>query len=90
VLGSRRIKTAALDEKQWRFAWKGLASLSATSGELGAAQVRAGDLLVAAEANAETIVVRCQRGKGCAVRRIGVGPANAHAEGHIAFLGVRR
>jgi hypothetical protein len=66
------------------------AILRLTSGELGAAQVRAGDLLVAAEANAETIVVRCQRGKGCAVRRIGVGPANAHAEGHIAFLGVRR
>jgi hypothetical protein len=65
------------------------AILRLTAGELGAAQVRAGDLLVAAEANAETIAVRCQTGKGCSVQKIGDGPAGTHAEGHIAFLGLR-
>lgn len=64
--------------------------LRLTAGQLSSAGVRAGDLLVATEGGAETVVLRCRRGKGCAVRRIGQGPSVAHAEGHIAFLGVRR
>ena len=58
--------------------------------ELKAAGVRTGDLLVATEGGADTISVRCRKGKGCAVRRIGSGPPVAHAEGHISFLGLRR
>jgi hypothetical protein len=64
--------------------------LRLTASELGSADVRAGDLLVATEAGAETVVVRCRKGKGCQVRGIGHGPSVTHAEGHIAFLGVRR
>ena len=64
--------------------------LRLTASELKSAGVRAGDLLVATEGGAETISVRCRKGKGCAVRRIGAGPSVAHAEGHISFLGLRR
>jgi hypothetical protein len=46
--------------------------------------VRAGDLLVATEGGARTDAVRCGRA-GCSVREVAVGPAVAHAEGHIAF-----
>jgi hypothetical protein len=45
---------------------------------------------VAAEGGGETVAVRCHKGKGCEVRRIGQALAATHAEGHIAFLGVRR
>jgi hypothetical protein len=64
--------------------------LRLTAAELGSAGVRAGDLLVATEGGAETIAVRCRKGKPCSVRRIGSGPSVAHAEGHISFSGVRR
>lgn len=47
--------------------------------------VRAGDMLVAAEAGARTIVVRCLR--RCSVRRIGRGPAATHGEGHLTVVG---
>jgi hypothetical protein len=47
------------------------------------AGVRAGDLLVASEGGAKTIVVRCDG--ACTVRHIADGPAQAHAEGHIVF-----
>jgi hypothetical protein len=47
------------------------------------AGVRAGDLLVATEASAKTIVVRCAG--SCTVRYIAIGPAITHAEGHIVF-----
>ena len=47
------------------------------------AGVRTGDLLVATEAGARTIAVRCA--STCTVRRIADGPAVAHAEGHIVF-----
>jgi hypothetical protein len=47
------------------------------------AGVRAGDLLVASEGSANTVTVRCRR--TCSVKRIAVGPAVAHAEGHIVF-----
>jgi hypothetical protein len=45
--------------------------------------IRAGDLLVATEASARTIVVRCA--SSCTARYIAAGPAITHAEGHIAF-----
>ena len=51
--------------------------------ELVKAGVRPGDLLVATEGSAQTIVVRCA--SSCTVRYIAVGPAIAHAEGHIVF-----
>lgn len=47
------------------------------------AGVRAGDLLVATEASAKTILVRCAR--TCTVRYIAIGPAISHVEGHISF-----
>jgi len=47
------------------------------------AGIRAGDLLIATEASARTIVVRCAN--SCTVRLIAMGPAVTHAEGHIAF-----
>jgi hypothetical protein len=58
--------------------------LSVSGAELVRAGVRAGDLLVATEAGARTIRVRCHT--RCTVREIGQGPAAAHAEGHITFL----
>lgn len=48
-----------------------------------AAGVRPGDLLVATEGGAETIVVHCAA--ACTMRHIADGPAIAHAEGNIAF-----
>jgi len=45
--------------------------------------IRAGDLLVATEASARTIAIRC--GSSCTVRYIAAGPATTHAEGHIVF-----
>jgi hypothetical protein len=51
--------------------------------ELIRAGVRSGDLLVATEASARTIVVRCAR--SCTVRYVAAGPAVTHAEGHIVF-----
>ena len=47
------------------------------------AGVRPGDLLVATEASARTIVVRCA--DTCTVRYIAAGPAITHAEGHVVF-----
>jgi hypothetical protein len=51
--------------------------------ELVKAGVRAGDLLVATEGSARTIVVRCAG--SCTVRYIAAGLAPSHAEGHIVF-----
>lgn len=51
--------------------------------ELIKAGIRPGDLLVATEASARTIAVRCA--SSCTVRYIAAGPAISHAEGHIAF-----
>jgi hypothetical protein len=47
------------------------------------AGVRAGDLLVATEGSARTIVVRCAG--SCTVRYIAAGLTTSHAEGHIVF-----
>ena len=55
--------------------------------ELAKAGLRAGELLVATEASAHTIAVRCSR--TCTVRRVAEGPAATHAEGHIAFVRAR-
>jgi len=52
--------------------------------ELIKAGARAGDLLVATEGSARTIVVRCA--SACTVRYIAAGPAITHAEGHIVFV----
>jgi hypothetical protein len=51
--------------------------------ELVKSGVRVGDLLVATEASAHTIVIRCD--SSCTVRHIADGPAITHAEGHIVF-----
>jgi hypothetical protein len=48
------------------------------------AGARPGDLLVATEAGARTILVRCAN--TCTVRYLATGPAITHAEGHIAFV----
>ena len=53
--------------------------------ELIKAGVRAGDLLVATEGGARTIMVRCA--SSCTVHYIADGPAISHAEGHIVFTG---
>jgi hypothetical protein len=54
----------------------------------GAALARAGvgpgDLVVATEAGARTISIRCER--RCSVRRIAAGPTATHGEGHITFV----
>jgi hypothetical protein len=47
------------------------------------AGVRPGDLLVATEGSARTIVVRCA--STCTMRYIAAGPAISHAEGHVVF-----
>jgi hypothetical protein len=51
--------------------------------ELIKAGVRSGDLLVATEGSAQTIVVHCA--SSCTVRHIAAGLAITHAEGHIVF-----
>ena len=59
-----------------------LLSLSGT--QLMHRGVQPGDLLVASEGGAKTIVVHCTT--ACTVRHIADGPAVAHVEGHISFL----
>ena len=51
------------------------------------ARLRAGDMVVATEAGAKTLAVRC--GRVCTTRRVADGPATAHAEGHITFVPMR-
>lgn len=58
--------------------------LRVSGGALRRAGVRRGDLLVATEASAATVAVRCGR-RTCSVRRVAAGPPVSHAEGHIAF-----
>jgi hypothetical protein len=52
--------------------------------DLRRARLHAGELVVATEGGARTLVVRCAR--RCASRRVADGPASAHGEGHIAFV----
>jgi hypothetical protein len=63
--------------------------LRLTAAQLKSAGVATGDLLVATEGGAETVLVRCRKGKPCGVRSVGPGPSVSHVEGHIAFLGIR-
>jgi len=49
---------------------------------------RAGDLLVATEASAKTVLIRCAA--ACTVKYIAIGPAVAHTEGHILFAPIAR
>lgn len=58
--------------------------LTLRGADLIRAGVRAGDMLVATEAGAVTIAVRCLR--RCTVRRIGQGRTMTHGEGHITVL----
>jgi hypothetical protein len=51
---------------------------------LSRANLRPGELIVATEAGAKTIAVRCVR--RCTIRRVADGPTVAHAEGHITFV----
>jgi hypothetical protein len=60
--------------------------LTMNAAALGAAGVRPGDLLVAAEGGARADDIRCAQA-GCSVRHVADGPAEAHGEGHIAFFG---
>jgi hypothetical protein len=59
--------------------------LSVSGAALVRAGVRAGDLLVATEAGARTIRIRC-RVTGCTVARIGRGPTETHGEGHLTVV----
>jgi hypothetical protein len=62
--------------------------LRLTAAQLEKVGVAAGDLLVATEGGAETVAIRCRRGKkNCRVRVVGPGPSVAHPEGHISFVG---
>jgi hypothetical protein len=47
------------------------------------AGIGAGDLVIATEGSAQTILVRCAT--SCTVRYIAIGLASTHAEGHIVF-----
>jgi hypothetical protein len=58
--------------------------LALRGAELARARLRAGELLAATEAGAKTIAVRCAA--RCAVRRVAIGPAATHGEGHITFV----
>ncbi len=51
---------------------------------LSRTNLRPGELVVATEAGAKTIAVRCAQ--RCTIRRVADGPAVAHAEGHITFV----
>ena len=58
--------------------------LRLTVGQLRAAGVQDGDLLVVSEGGGETISVRCAG--GCKVTRIAHASTGAHVEGHVVFL----
>jgi hypothetical protein len=57
--------------------------LRLAGGQLTRAGAVPGDLIVATEAGAKTIVVHCSH--TCTARHIADGPAVSHAEGHIVF-----
>jgi hypothetical protein len=52
--------------------------------DLARANLRPGELIVATEAGAKTLAVRCAR--LCRLRHVADGPTVAHAEGHITFV----
>jgi hypothetical protein len=51
---------------------------------LSRANLHPGELIVATEAGAKTLAIRCAR--LCTVRRVADGPTVTHAEGHITFV----
>jgi hypothetical protein len=55
-----------------------------TGTDLSRANLHPGELIVATEAGAKTLAVRCE--KLCRVRHVADGPTVAHAEGHITFV----
>jgi hypothetical protein len=57
--------------------------LRLTGTQLAQAGAAPGDLLVATEGGAKTIVVHCAQ--SCTVRHVADGPSVSHAEGHIVF-----
>jgi hypothetical protein len=57
--------------------------LRLTGAQLAQAGAQSGDLLVATEGGAKTIVVHCAR--SCTVRHVADGPSVSHGEGHIVF-----
>jgi hypothetical protein len=57
--------------------------LRLTGTQLAQAGAQSGDLLVATEGGAKTIVVHCAR--RCTVRHVADGPTVSHGEGHIVF-----
>jgi hypothetical protein len=57
--------------------------LRLTGTQLAQAGAQSGDLLVATEGGAKTIVVHCAR--TCTVRHVADGPTVSHGEGHIVF-----
>lgn len=52
--------------------------------DLSRARLRAGELVAATESGARTIAIRCS--SRCTVRRVAVGPAATHGEGHVTFV----
>jgi hypothetical protein len=52
--------------------------------DLARAGLVVGDLVVATEAGARTLAVRCAR--RCTVRQVAAGPTTTHGEGHITFV----
>jgi hypothetical protein len=60
--------------------------LRLSAAALRAVGVRPGELLVATEGGAETDAISCGAAS-CTVRHVADGPSEAHAEGHIAFVG---
>ena len=59
--------------------------VSVSGASLVRAGVRAGDLLVATEAGARTVRIRC-RAVACTVTEIGHGPPETHGEGHLTVV----
>jgi len=57
--------------------------LQVSSAVLAASDVRPGDLLVASEGGAQTVLIRCLA--TCTARHILDGPTTAHVEGHLVF-----
>jgi hypothetical protein len=55
--------------------------------ELERAHLQAGDLVAATEGGAKTVAIRCAR--RCTVRRVAIGPAATHGEGHVTFVAPR-
>jgi hypothetical protein len=55
-----------------------------TGTSLARANLHPGELIVATEASAKTLAIRCAR--QCTVRHVADGPTVTHAEGHITFV----